>query len=275
MKFSSRELTNRDGSYVSSQLGNLLATTAGRRGEAVSVNRNLMSMSEMFLMNKPVIPDQQNVLGSLNAVASGTLGLISKNAESMDGGMMNLVPVDIVNRLSTDIDGTGAPYTRNPLFSHAGDLIESFRNNEIGGIDSSGRAVPVGQHVGILGPPSNRDVNTYRLQTPAINAARILREMGFDGTIHGYSPREGGDHPRGLALDVMVPLTPEGRQIGNTVASFFLQHRDQLQVKYIIWYEKTASGRTGWSWVPYTRYADQPNNDTLQHRDHPHISFLG
>lgn len=112
MKFSSNDLTNRDGSYVSSQLGNLLATTAGRRGESVSVNRNLMSMSEMFLMNKPVIPDQKNVLGSLNAVASGTLGLISKNAESMDAGMMNLVPIDIVHRMSTDIDGTGAPYTK-------------------------------------------------------------------------------------------------------------------------------------------------------------------
>lgn len=105
------------------------------------------------------------------------------------------------------------------------------------------------------------------LRPNAANGARVVRELGFDGTIGGIGQRAGrSDHPHGNAIDVM---THGDTAMGRRVAEHFRQNHDQLGVKYVIYQQQIASPRTGWRWEPM---ADR-GSPTANHMDHPHISF--
>lgn len=121
------------------------------------------------------------------------------------------------------------------------------------------------------GPASNKSL-PQGVKPVTTFGSKVVREiLGFEGGIGGIGDRSGpSDHPSGYAIDVMVGTNKEH---GDQIADFFYHNREVLRVKYIIWYEKIASSKENWKWRPYTRYASQPSNDTLQHRDHPHISF--
>lgn len=70
------------------------------------------------------------------------------------------------------------------------------------------------------------------------------------------------DHPKGLALDIPVPLKSAK---GDTVANFLI---DQPGVKYVIWNDKIwENGK----WKPYKHPAG--SNPTLNHEDHVHVSM--
>jgi len=70
----------------------------------------------------------------------------------------------------------------------------------------------------------------------------------------------GSDHPKGLALDLLMP------GIGDQLADYVLAHRVELGVTYVIWRQRYNDGR-GW----------QPMEDrgsiTANHYDHVHVSF--
>lgn len=109
---------------------------------------------------------------------------------------------------------------------------------------------------------------------PHVNQAATLLGNMFDvKTIGGYRPGNTYDtagHPAGLAIDLMVPLTPAGRAKGQAIADYARRHADQLGVKYVIWYQQIwSTGRDHEGWRP------MPDRGTpsANHLDHPHISF--
>ncbi|WP_157087325.1 hypothetical protein [Piscicoccus intestinalis] len=84
----------------------------------------------------------------------------------------------------------------------------------------------------------------------------------FDVSSIGGYRSGGGDHGRGLALDVMV----RGSE-GDRVAAWALRNADQLNVKYVIWKQRIAHPGGGWN-----RMSDR-GDATANHYDHVHISF--
>lgn len=82
-------------------------------------------------------------------------------------------------------------------------------------------------------------------------------------TIYGWAPGK-YDHPKGLALDLMINNIPNGRTVGDALAAFALSNAARLQLTYIIWYKRinTLDGR---GWRAYSGDSD--------HTDHVHLSF--
>lgn len=70
------------------------------------------------------------------------------------------------------------------------------------------------------------------------------------------------DHPLGLALDFMV----SGRDQGDAIAQYALDHQEMLAVKYVIWRQRINHG-DGWS------HMEDRGSATANHFDHVHISF--
>lgn len=79
------------------------------------------------------------------------------------------------------------------------------------------------------------------------------------------------DHATGHAVDIMVP--PKSAD-GYKLANYFLSNKDKFGVKYIIWNNKFASGKTGWAWEPYSKHGPAANQKTAtgRHEDHVHVS---
>ena len=107
----------------------------------------------------------------------------------------------------------------------------------------------------------------HGLRPNAANGARVARQLGFAGTIHGIGQRRGpSDHPHGNAIDLM---THRNRAQGRQLAEHFRQNHAQLGVKYVIFEQMIASPRTGWQW----RRMPDRGNPTANHMDHVHVSF--
>lgn len=93
---------------------------------------------------------------------------------------------------------------------------------------------------------------------------------GVGGYRSGDTSRDKNGHPSGLAVDFMVPLTKEGRALGDDIAQFVIDNHETLNVKYIIWYQRIWNfdrGDDGW------RDMGDRGSDTQNHKDHPHVSF--
>lgn len=105
------------------------------------------------------------------------------------------------------------------------------------------------------------------LRQNAANGARVVREMGFDGTIGGIGQRPGpSDHPDGNAIDVM---TMDDTESGRDIAEHFRANHDDLGVKYVIYQQMIASPSSNWEWRPM----EDRGSPTANHMDHVHISF--
>jgi hypothetical protein len=101
----------------------------------------------------------------------------------------------------------------------------------------------------------------------------IMQHWGIRD-IGGWSPTGSvstSDHPKGKALDVMIAnyLSAAGIAQGTSVADWFIGNPSAFGTKYVIWRDRINQGG---AWSPYSHPSG--NNDTLQHRDHVHISFL-
>lgn len=92
-------------------------------------------------------------------------------------------------------------------------------------------------------------------------------------TVGGYreeSGRDPGDHPKGLAVDFMVPLNSEGKKTGQKVADYVVAHAKELNVQYVIWYQQIWNiDRADEGW----RDMEDRGSPTQNHKDHPHVSF--
>ena len=111
-----------------------------------------------------------------------------------------------------------------------------------------------------------------RLQVKTIWAARVISVLFPEiKTIFGYREDPLPWHPKGLAIDVMIPNhdTPEGIELGNQIAGFALANAKRWGVNHVIWRQKIYPGVGSGSWT-----ADY-GNETANHYDHVHIATDG
>ena len=184
---------------------------------------------------------------------------------------MMLIQMILANMLGNQLNGGGG--NRGQMCPNS--FGNAFSNQRRTPGDWSGRSSrdyssrqAHGDHSHTDGPRSSGERGIPNgLRPNAANGARVVREMGFTGTIHGLGSRAGtSDHPHGNAIDVM---TNGNVQQGRQIAEHFRQNRQELGVKYVIYQQHIASPRTGWQWE---RMANR-GSATANHMDHPHISF--
>jgi hypothetical protein len=92
---------------------------------------------------------------------------------------------------------------------------------------------------------------------------------------HLWNPTS--DHPKGKACDVMVGAdgrkSASARTKGDQVANWTLQTAGTTGVRYVIWYGRIWSARTG-QWRPYNGGGVyNPSDATGGHYDHVHVSM--
>ena len=114
---------------------------------------------------------------------------------------------------------------------------------------------------------------------PAARAARdfVMRTWGLTN-IGGYANRniagtnKLSDHATGHAIDIMIPNYRSAASIalGNSIAGWFVSNPGSFGTKYVIWRDQINSGS---GWRPYS-HPGGGSSDTLQHRDHVHVSVF-
>ena len=115
------------------------------------------------------------------------------------------------------------------------------------------------------------------LQPSALHGLRCVK-AAFPAIVSmggkGGRPIGTSDHPKGLAVDFMIPRwsTSSGRAFGWKVARWVTAHAKQLRVKYVIWDRRKWNPAVNTTWRPY-RHPLGNTNATLSHRDHVHVSF--
>ncbi|MCA0253166.1 MAG: hypothetical protein LCH76_12970 [Actinobacteria bacterium] len=115
------------------------------------------------------------------------------------------------------------------------------------------------------------------LQATARHGLRCVK-AAFPAIKHmggrGGRPISTSDHPRGLAVDFMIPRwnTRAGNDFGWQVARWVKSHAKALRVKYVLWDARKWNPQVSDSWRPY-RHPLGNRNPTLAHRDHVHVSF--
>ena len=92
---------------------------------------------------------------------------------------------------------------------------------------------------------------------------------------HAWNPTS--DHPQGKACDVFVGgdarRAPQARAKGDKIANWTITTAGTTGVRYLIWYGKIWSARTG-QWKVYNGGGVyDPNNATGGHYDHVHVSL--
>lgn len=135
---------------------------------------------------------------------------------------------------------------------------------------------------GIFKPGSGKyPPRVWGRESANTTAAKQFAQQRWGGKINGIgtvgSRSITSDHPWGKALDIMVTRPgmynykqPAGIALGNEIADWFVQNPNVFGTKYVIWRDRITSGG---GWKPYG-HPSGARNDTLQHRDHPHVSLL-
>ena len=125
-------------------------------------------------------------------------------------------------------------------------------------------------------PPSGSAAE-HGLRLTALRGLRCVKEAfpaitSIGG--RGGRPIATSDHPRGLAVDFMIPKwsTRDGNTYGWRVAHWVQAHAKALRVKYIIWDARKWVPTVNNSWRAY-RHPLGNSNPTLAHRNHVHVSF--
>ncbi len=109
---------------------------------------------------------------------------------------------------------------------------------------------------------------TYSLGPVKPWVATAAQELGDRfglKTIGGYRTGDQYDHPKGLALDMMINNIANGTQVGQQLAEYAWANRDKYGLTYVIWNRKVISTKHPTKWEDYT--GDSP------HTDHVHLSF--
>lgn len=115
-------------------------------------------------------------------------------------------------------------------------------------------------------------MSTYILGAVKPNVKQAANDAGTlygITTIYGVGQRDGqSDHPKGLALDFMVPGNSAK---GDQVAQYFVTNAGKYGVHYIIWKQSilniTERLSDGWRAMP------DRGGVTANHYDHVHVSF--
>ncbi len=120
-------------------------------------------------------------------------------------------------------------------------------------------------------PPSWKAVERG-LQPNAIKVHRGAR-AAFPQIVTYYTLRRDpiSDHPKGLALDLMIPnyKSSAGKALGGNVATWARKNYRSLGIHYVIWNQRIWNierDREGW------RHMASRGNDSANHKNHVHIS---
>lgn len=81
-------------------------------------------------------------------------------------------------------------------------------------------------------------------------------------SIGGVRPDSMADHPSGRALDLMT--TNKG--YGDSIANMLMARAGELNIEYIIWYQRIWFPGKGW------RQMDNRGSATANHMDHVHVT---
>jgi len=115
------------------------------------------------------------------------------------------------------------------------------------------------------------------LQPSALRGLRCVKAaFPWIRSMGGVGPRpNASDHPAGRAVDFMIPAwnTREGRARGWQVAHWLQAHAKDLNVKYLIFYNRSwRAYNPSAGWRPYRYPGPNPNNPTTKHENHVHVS---
>lgn len=118
---------------------------------------------------------------------------------------------------------------------------------------------------------------TTTTQAPVMNSANgmdqpstaayrdyIINTYGL--TVGSYRPGDPGDHGKGLAIDVMVPVSSE---LGDQIAQEAINNMGSSNISYVIWKQRIYGPWTNGQWQPM----EDRGSITQNHFDHVHISF--
>lgn len=133
-------------------------------------------------------------------------------------------------------------------------------------LSTSPRGTPLSGGPGIAGQVKSGSAKTTGKEAPHVAAEMHYISSTWGVTTYGWravGSVPGSDHPKGLAIDAMVPAGVTGQNLGTTIATHYRLNADRKHVKYIIWYGKIWSPDRGWR----AYFGPSP------HRDHVHISF--
>lgn len=166
----------------------------------------------------------------------------------------NLEPTIAAHKAQRNAD----TYYYRPFWQPAGEVITA-----LGGV----------QYLSQLGGGTS-PTGTYNLGAVKPQAAELANLVGpmFNiETIGGYreSARDPNGHPSGLALDLMVPLTPAGKAQGDALANYLIANGPQLGVDYLIWQQRQYRISRG-TWVQM----EDRGSPTQNHYDHVHVNVL-
>lgn len=121
-------------------------------------------------------------------------------------------------------------------------------------------------------PPTPAEVGSEdQLQVDAVRGMRtVVAQFPEVKTIGGWRSNGGGstDHPSGRAIDAMVPMDSAGRELGDRIADYFIEHAEELNVVSVIWQQRY------WEGGQWSDMADE-GDPTQNHMDHVHVSFQG
>ena len=127
---------------------------------------------------------------------------------------------------------------------------------------TSGTYIPIGG----LTYRSGAGTETWGLRSAPAWSSRVIKHRYAVGTTYGYRSSS-GDHGRRLAADFMVY---SNRSKGDAIAAFARRHYKELNITYVIWYQRiwsVARASEGW------RLMADRGSATANHRDHVHVSY--
>ena len=110
-------------------------------------------------------------------------------------------------------------------------------------------------------PAGGPQPGTVALQNHIVTRWPATRTLGIynNRTIRGSTSLS--IHAEGRAVDIGVPITTEGEQVGNQIADWATTHAPQLGIQYLIWNQRSWRHDRGW----------RPYRGVSPHRDHLHI----
>jgi hypothetical protein len=122
------------------------------------------------------------------------------------------------------------------------------------------------------GAQANSSYDLGKVQPQSAALANTVGPMFNIDTVGGYRANDPyPDHPSGLALDFMVPLTATGQATGDALAEHVRENAQTYGVEYIIWSQRiwhSSRPTEGWR-----QMADR-GSATQNHRDHVHVTLL-
>lgn len=120
------------------------------------------------------------------------------------------------------------------------------------------------------------------LKPNALRALRCVKQrfpwLKYMGGVGSRPSGYVSDHPRGLAVDFMIPAwnTRAGNARGWEVAHWLQTHAKALHVKYLIFDDRSwRAYNPSVGWRPYRYPGPNPGGASQRHLSHVHVSVYG